>query len=157
MNKILLFLTVFSLIYLTSCDPRMIYDKFEDTGNGSWNWEEKKQFEIDIQDTISSYNVYVNIRHTKDYPFNNLYVFLTLSGPTGGVIKDTLEFQIAEASGKWTGTGFGNVKLVRKKYRGAVRFARKGNYIFELEQGMRQKEIPVTDVGIRVEKYQKLK
>ncbi len=157
MNKIPLFLSVCLLISLSSCDPRMIYDEFENTGNGNWNQDEKIQFEIDIQDTISTYNVFVNIRHTKDYPFSNLYVFLTLNGPTGGVIKDTLEFQIAEASGKWTGTGFGNVKLVRKKYREAVRFARKGNYIFELEQGMRKEEISVTDVGIRVEKYQKLK
>lgn len=157
MSKPLIFITFLTVIFLTACDPRMIYDKFKSTGDGSWSWEEKIIFDVDIEDTISAFNVFVNIRHNKEYPFSNLYVFLSLKGPTGGVINDTLEFRIAEPSGKWTGTGFGNVKLVRKIYREGIHFARKGTYTFEVEQGMRKEEIPVTDVGIRVEKYSKLK
>ena len=157
MNKKLVILTTFLLFTLTSCDPRMVYDKFKDTGNNSWHWDEKIQFEANIQDTVNAFNVFVNIRHTKKYPFSNLYLFLALEGPNDGVIRDTLEFIIAEPSGKWKGTGFGNIKMVRKKFREAVQFARKGTYTFTLEQGMRKEEIPVTDVGIRIEKFQKLR
>ena len=118
---------------------------------------EKIQFEANIQDTVNAFNLFVNKKKKKKYPFSNLYLFLALEGPNDGVIRDTLEFIIAEPSGKWKGTEFGNIKMVRKKFREAVQFARKGTYTFTLEQGMRKEEIPVTDVGIRIEKFQKLR
>jgi len=145
------------LLIMQSCDPNMVYDKFKETDEGSWSWDEPIMFEVDITDTVSDHNVYLNIRHTKEYQKTNLYTFLSLTGPSGAVINDTIEFTIARPNGKWLGTGFGNIKLVRKLYREAVRFALPGTYVFTIEQGMRLEEVPVTDVGLRIEKYRKLK
>jgi gliding motility-associated lipoprotein GldH len=149
-------LVLLSLI-LGSCDPLMVYDHFEKTNQGKWNWNDIKSFEVNITDTISAYNVYVNVRHTKEYPKNNLYIFLSLQSPNGAVLKDTLELKITDLRGKWLGEGFGSVKLVRLLYRKDVHFVSSGKYIFTLEQGMRLEEIPVTDIGVRVEEYKPLK
>jgi len=154
-NSFLIFLML--LFSLSSCDPNMVYDHFENNKGQSWDSNDVKRFEVDIQDNQSFYNVYVNIRHTKDYPKSNLYLFINIIGPEGNEIGDTIDLQIADKHGKWSGSGFGEIKFVRKKIKEGVRFAQKGKYIFEVGPGMRLQEIPVTDVGIRIEKFNPIK
>lgn len=153
MRHITPFIVAFSLISLNSCDPGMVYDQFEKTQNNEWAWEDVKRFEVEINDSLNFFNVYTNIRHTKAYPKSNLYLFVTIKGPGNNEIRDTIDVQIANKHGKWLGSGFGEVKFVRKKIKNGVRFAHKGKYIIEVEQGMRLPTIPVTDVGIRIEKF----
>lgn len=146
---------VFSLL-LSSCDPGMVYDHFEAVDKRQWNWDDVKKFQVEISDSLQAYNIYVNVRHTKDYPKSNIYLFITLKGPLDSEIRDTVEIQIAKPNGQWLGSGFGEIKFVRKKYKSDVRFAHPGKYIFEVEQGMRINAIPVTDVGIRIEEFKSL-
>ena len=153
MRQISLYTLILILLSLGSCDPNMVYDQFEKTHNQKWSWEDTKVFEIDIEDSLSYFNMYANIRHTKEYPKSNLYLFITIKSPLGDEIRDTVDIQIADKHGRWNGSGFGEIKFVRKKIKHGVRFANKGKYIVEVEQGMRIAEIPVTDVGIRVEKF----
>ncbi len=138
---------------LGSCDPDMVYDKFQKTDNGEWSWADKKIFIVPITDSLKSYNILINIRHTTEYPKSNLFVFIKTTAPNGHFMKDTVEIKIANDRGKWLGNGFGDIKLVSRIYRKAVRFAYKGNYTFTLEQAMRIPEIPVTDVGLRIENF----
>ncbi len=65
-------------ICTVSCDPNMVYDHFEKTENGEWSWDDVKSFEVDMQDTVNAYNIFIDIRHTKEYPKSNLYVFLSI-------------------------------------------------------------------------------
>jgi gliding motility-associated lipoprotein GldH len=153
--KVILFTAV--VLGAVSCDPKMVYDHFEKTSKGTWSWDDVKTFQVEMSDTTHPYNIYINIRHTKDYPKSNLYVFLNIISPKGATVKDTVSIGIADSRGRWLGSGFGNIKLVRRLYRRDVRFAVPGTYTFTLEQAMRLKEVPVTDVGIRIEKYRKLK
>ncbi|MFW5644488.1 MAG: gliding motility lipoprotein GldH [Bacteroidota bacterium] len=147
---------LFISMIIVSCDPNMVYDQFQKTGNNSWAWDEELVFEADMEDSDEQYNLFINIRHTKKYPKRNLYVFLTIEGPNETVAHDTIDIAIADAGGKWLGSGFGNIKFVRKKIRENVRFAFPGKYRFTLEQGMRLEEVPVTDVGLRIEYFKRL-
>lgn len=142
---------------LTACDPMGYYDKFSGTGEGSWTWDENQIFSVEVNDTLQPFNLYLNVRHTKDYPRSNLYVFLTVTGPKNNATRDTINIPIAAKSGKWYGDGFGNIKLVRHLYRKDIRFPYKGEYIFEIEQAMRIEEVPVTDVGLRIEKFKRFR
>lgn len=145
------------VLIIWSCDPGMVYDHFEKVDGQGWSWADKKRFEVLMEDSVNSYNVYANIRHTKDFPTSNLYLFITITGPNNSELRDTVELQIAKPNGKWLGSGFGNVKFVRKRFKTDVRFAHTGRYVFGVEQGMRIESIPVTDVGIRIEKYKSIK
>jgi len=145
------------LFFGISCDPNMLYDQFEKTEGNTWSWEEKKSFTVKMDNPDNYYNIYINIRHTKDYPKRNLYVFLTIDGPNEAHTADTIDIAIADDRGKWLGSGFGDIKFVRKRIREMVRFAYSGEYIITIEQGMRLEEVPVTDVGLRIEKYKDFK
>jgi len=145
------------LLLLASCDPRMVYDEFRETKGNEWSWDDKKQYEFTMDQPDKYYNIFVNVRHTKEYPKSNLYVFMTIEGPNESMVRDTIDIAIANERGKWLGSGFGDIKFVRKKIRERVRFAKQGRYRITIEQGMRLERVPVTDVGIRIEEYKSLK
>jgi gliding motility-associated lipoprotein GldH len=156
-NKYFLPLLVLSILVLTSCDPNMVYDQFRATGENSWSWDEQQIFEVEMENPDEYYNIYVSVRHTKEYPKSNLYLFLSIQGPNDAVSHDTIDVAIADTRGRWLGDGFGDVKFVRKRIREKVRFSFPGKYTFTLSQGMRLKEIPITDVGLRIEKFNSIK
>lgn len=148
---------ILSLIFpLASCDPYMLYDEYSKTEGGEWKWSDKKTFEVEVTDSLGLYDIILNFRHTTNYPKSNLFVFVTTTAPTGDHRRDTVEVIIADERGKWKGNGFSDIKLVSREFRRAVRFLFPGKYIFEIEQGMRLPEIPVTDVGLRIEEYKNI-
>ena len=145
-------LALLFIMFLTSCDPDMVYDQYSQTGNGMWRWQDAKEFEIDITDTVSLNNIYLQVRHTVEYPLSNLYMFVHIKGPSGQLLKDTVNLVLATPDGKWTGRGASNLKEVRLLYRKNSKFSQSDTYTFTLEQGMRNPELPVTDLGIRIER-----
>ncbi len=155
-DKNIFLILIFFLITLVSCDPHMVYDQFQKTGDNSWSWDEEIIFEVDMENPEEFYNIFLNIRHTKEYAKRNLYVFLTIKGPNETEAHDTIDIAIADPKGRWLGSGFGNIKFVRKKIRENVRFAFPGTYTFILKQGMRLEEVPVTDAGLRIEYFRRL-
>jgi len=119
-------------------------------------WRSKKilKFQTDVQDTITSCNVLLNIRHKGNYPYNNLYLFVSVSSPSHQVVRDTIQVFLSDESGKWYGSkGLGDLYLLRKMYKKNIRFGEKGIYSFYVEQAMRMRSLPgITDVGVRIEK-----
>ena len=67
-------------------------------------------------------------------------------------MKDTVNLILAAPDGRWTGSGTGKLRELQLLYRSQTQFGKSGTYVFTLEQGMRKPELPVTDLGIRIEK-----
>ena len=150
-----LFMTTGILVILfsgLSCDSRMVYDKFEATEDGMWSWKDVKEFRADISDTVSMYNIYLQVRHTVDYPMSNLYMFVHVKSPSGQQMTDTVDMVLAVPDGRWLGKGNGYIRELMLLYRKQTRFRIPGTYVFTLEQAMRQSELPVTDLGVRIER-----
>lgn len=141
------------LLVLQSCDPDRVYEKNVRIPDGIWSQENIIPFEVVIEDTSGTYNLYVNIRNTSLYPMSNLYLFITTTAPSGHSVKDTVEVILADDRGKWLGSGLGDIWDLQQLYKRNIRFARKGRYLFEYQQAMRAKQLPfVLDAGLRVEK-----
>ena len=141
------------LLFMGACDKSMVFDEFHHISDGSWGWDEKLEFEVEAVDTSILYDMLINLRHSTDYPFSNLYMFVHVSGPSGQSLTDTINFRLAENSGKWLGKGLGNSREIGFLYRKNTAFPQSGKYHFVIEQAMRQPEIPVTEVGLRIEKH----
>lgn len=140
------------LLHCQSCDSDMVYDQFEELDQGMWTWKDALEFKADIIDTVSLHNIYLQIRHTTEYPMSNLYMFVHIMSPTGQHMKDTINMILAAPDGRWTGKGNGNVRELMLLYRKQTKFRVPGTYIFTLEQAMRQDALPVTDLGVRIER-----
>ncbi|MEN8201214.1 MAG: gliding motility lipoprotein GldH [Bacteroidota bacterium] len=152
MKKLAKFCLPFLFLTLISCDPHMVYDHYITTEEGMWRWLDAKEFRVDITDTTSLHNIYLQVRHSVDYPMSNLYMFVHVKGPTGQHLKDTVNMILAAPDGRWTGSGTGKLRELQLLYRSQTQFGLSGTYVFTIEQGMRNPELPVTDLGIRIER-----
>ena len=140
------------LLLCQACDSDMVYDRFVHLEKGTWTWQDPLEFEADISDTLSLHNIYIQVRHTTEYPQSNLYMFVHILSPAGQDLKDTVNMILAAPDGRWMGRGNGNMRELMLLYRKQSIFAVPGTYVFTLEQAMRKEELPVTDLGIRIER-----
>lgn len=150
-STLLLFLTS-SLILSVSCDKNVVFDDYQHIENSIWTWDDVKSFPFMVDDTVSEHNILLQLRHTTDYPMSNLYLFVKVTGPSGQSLSDTINYILAEPDGRWTGKGNGNLRELRYMYRKQTVFPEVGNYSISVEQGMREPRLPVSDIGVRIEK-----
>lgn len=140
------------LSVFTGCDKERIFEQNQKINARSWSENNLLVFNVDIKDTVSLYNMYINVRNADTYRFSNLYIFMTTKLPMGQIEKDTLQLVIANDEGKWLGNGLGDIFESRILFKEKVKFINNGNYQFTLQQAMRLNPLPgILDVGIRVE------
>ncbi len=141
------------LISLSSCDRNVVFEDNVKLPENRWEQKNAVQFTVDIQDTITPHNLYINLRNAGGYQFSNIFLFFTTTSPSGKMERDTLELTLADASGKWLGDGMGDIWDNRQLFKSGFRFPESGKYIFQLEQAMRIDPLPqIMDAGIRIEK-----
>jgi gliding motility-associated lipoprotein GldH len=149
----LILLPALTTVLILSCDPARVYEKNNRIPGGIWDRNNPVRFEFIVGDTITPYNLYINIRNTGMYPVSNLYLFITTIAPSGHTIKDTVQIILADEKGRWLGKGPGDIWDNQQLYKENVRFAQKGKYVFEYEQAMRLEKLPfILDAGLRIEK-----
>ena len=149
----LFFLVFVAFVTLQSCDSKRFFEENKRIDKNTWNNKEKVKFVVSINDIQSRYSFYINLRNSTDYPYSNIFLFLKTVFPEGDIARDTIQCQLADYSGKWTGSGITNLKFNRFLFQKGIRFPRKGQYIFEIEQAMRVTELKgISDIGIRLEK-----
>jgi len=115
-----------------------------------------KYFDAQITDTIALNNIFFTIRTGSDYPFRNIFLFVSTSAPDGKKFTDTLEYYLADDKGNWYGKGFGDIRELKLPYKSNIYFPMKGEYKFNVQHGMRIEDLKdVYDIGLRIEKTQK--
>lgn len=155
LNNILCFLL---LVLFFSCDKKRVFDEYKSVGN-SWHKDSIVSFQLPELDKSKSYNLFVNVRDNNDYPFNNLFLIVSMEQPDKKVVVDTLEYQMANPDGTLLGNGFSDVKENKLFYKEKVDFKLKGNYKVKIQHAARQsgKIIGVnalngiSEVGFRIE------
>lgn len=151
--------SVFSIIVLLyvvfcfqSCAEPPIFDENKDITEYNWNYKNPVSFDVNITDTTKYCNVFVNLRITGDYKYNNMFVWVTETMPDKTTEKQRLEFTLSDDLGKMLGKGLGDIYAYQLQYKPRIKFKQKGIYTFTLEQNMRDEVLSqVVSVGIRVE------
>ena len=147
-----------SLIVLTACTTDVVVSDYRSM-DGSWDKNDTVMFVIPEIDTSKVYNVFLNVRNTNDYPFNNIFLIVNMEFPNGKTLVDTLEYKMAYPSGEWMGEGLGSVKESKLWYKEGVRFFEAGNYNISITHAVRNNgEVEgvstltgITDVGYSIE------
>ncbi len=153
----IIFITFFCF-FLFSCDSKRIFEENTKIEGQNWFVEDVKSYNVDIADTNSQMNVFINLRHTSSYSFSNLWVFVNTIDPDGMKKVDTLECILSQPNGKWLGKGGITGIWTKNTYLTTQRFKQSGVYIFEIEQAMRYGDKAkllnlegVSDIGLRIE------
>ena len=154
-------LFILLLIFLISCDEKRVFDEYKSVGN-AWNRDSIVSFNLPKLATSKRYNLFLNVRNNDDYPFNNLFLLVSLENPDGLVKVDTLEYAMANPDGTLLGEGFSDTKESKLFYKENLKFDNVGQYKVRIQQAVRQngkvkgeKELKgITEVGFRIENFQ---
>ncbi|MBX7181228.1 MAG: gliding motility lipoprotein GldH [Bacteroidia bacterium] len=148
-----LILSSCTFVLLGSCRNPAMFDENQEIEGSQWKIAQKPKFSVVIEDTLQNTDVYLNLRNSSCYPYNNIFLFVNTTFPNGKQAKDTLECILANEKGQWLGDGLGDIWDNRILFKKNVRFPQKGTYTFEIEQAMRVDPLPcILDVGWRLEK-----
>lgn len=157
-NNLLVFL--FLSVLIISCNPISEFNQYKTVENSSWKYGEKIAFSFEVKDTIFSKNLYINIRNNNQYEYSNLYLITALKFPNNTLVIDTLQYEMADTSGKFLGDGFSGIKENKLFYKERKVFPISGIYTLMISQAMRKNgEVSaienlkgIQDVGFSIEK-----
>lgn len=116
--------------FLFSCD-NVTYENYYSFSDNKWNTDSVVSFKYTISDTTKKYDLKLRFRHTVNYEFQNLFLFLE------GKQQDTLELMLSNKSGKWLGSGVCDIREVECVFAKDVVFMKGGEHELKIEQAMR--------------------
>jgi gliding motility-associated lipoprotein GldH len=145
-----------------SCNDTTDFNQYKSIDTEGWKANEKMLFEFDVKDTILPKNLFINIRNNSEYEFSNLYVITELIFPNETVIIDTLQYEMADETGKFLGVGFTEIKENKLFYKEKKTFPVSGKYMFNVRHAMRKNGAinpieflkGIQDIGFSIEKVE---
>jgi len=150
MRFIAIFLAVCAL---TSCFEMPYYSESSAVDSSGWYSADTLKFNLSIADSSQRFNSQINLSHTGDYPYSNLYLFIDITYPNSRHRVDTLECVLADKRGRWYGTGLGDMVNHRIQYLNDIAFPLNGDYEVAITHGMRSEPLEkITDLGFRIER-----
>jgi len=150
-------LPLISLIcFLFQCNADRVYESNVDFEDRIWLAEATQRFIFTVPDSISSYNVYCNIRNTLDYPNYNLYLKYWMYDSLGLPLKsDLINIELFNPkSGFPNGkSGLGDIFSHQVPILQEYNFKYSGNYTVVLQHFMRNDTLrEVISVGVKLER-----
>jgi gliding motility-associated lipoprotein GldH len=119
-----------------------------------WQSGFKPEISFAITDTASLYNVYLVLRHTDAYDYNNIWINATVMQPgDSGSRSQRYDLTLATNSKGWLGSAMDDIYEHRVLIQPRTKFKKPGAYQFSIEQIMREDPLlHILNVGIRIEK-----
>lgn len=138
---------------LSSCGDNYVYEKQYVIQNGAWGYGDTLDFDFEIQDTTSIYNLYLEVAHNKDYSFQNLYTTIHTKFPGGELLDEVLSLELAGKGGNWLGDCGKEACSLKIPIQQNAYFNANGAYKITLKQHMRKNPIEgINSISFLLEK-----
>lgn len=150
--RTLLFTLIAGMLLITACTHTDVFEKNVAIPGQEWSSGFKPEIDFDITDTVSEYNIYIVIRHSDAYRYNNIWLNIYTLVPGDSTYKQRVDLRLATDSEGWLGSGMDDIYehrilLTRTPLR------KHGVYRFRLENIMREDPLQhILNAGVRVEK-----
>ena len=109
-------LYILVLLLIISCDKKRVFDEYKSVGN-AWHKDSIITFKLPKLESAKNYNLFVNIRDNNDFPFDNLFLIVSMEQPDNKILVDTLEYKMANPDGTLMGEGFTDIKESKLFYK----------------------------------------
>lgn len=146
-----------SFLLLISCKNNQFLQQYTEIRKQGWHTDSVLSFKYKISNPKPSYTINLKIRHTTNYPYQNLFLFTSFLKGNSIITQDTVEVFLSDKKGAWLGTGVGGMREVEKKLNNSI--VDSGMYEIRIEQAMRYKEksninnlLEISSVGIALQK-----
>lgn len=152
------FLFLCLALFFSSCTQSFIYEKDISFPEKVWNYENKVDFEFEISDTETLYNLYLDVSHATDFSSQNMYVKFYTKFPSNKILSDVVSLELANKGGIWFGSCDSETCNLRIPIQSNIYFEEKGEYTVTIEQFTRTAELQgVKSLGFKIEQTDKKK
>lgn len=150
--RLLFFISVIATS--AGCSHIDVFEKNAIIPKQKWSYTYQPTFVFNISDTASAYNIFITLRHTDAYKYNNIWLKIGSTAPGDSIRYQNLDLQLGTDAKGWDGEGMDDIFEVRKNITpGPVHFKKAGSYSFTVSQMMREDPLShILNVGLRVEK-----
>jgi gliding motility-associated lipoprotein GldH len=139
------------LLGFTACQDSFIYDEAVAPEEVVWTYDQPLSFDFSIQDTSLRYEFLLDVQHSTDYPFQNLYTRITTVFPDETSQQDVISLELAGKLGLWEGKCRGDGCALTIALQERARFDTPGDYQLRFEQYTRQDSLPgVQELRLRI-------
>jgi gliding motility-associated lipoprotein GldH len=139
---------------LSSCTQVNLFEENTNIPQMKWKYDFSATGNFQITDTISNFNVYIILRHTDAYQYNNIWLNIGVQPPGDSMQYQKVNLTLGNDAAGWEGIGMNDIWEVRKLISGSAKsFKKTGNYQFSISQIMRDNPLSnIMSVGLRLEK-----
>lgn len=151
MKLFTLITSIVIFFFLTACGSKYAFKKTYNISDNQWTYADSLRFEFNIKDTVTLYNILLNVKHTTDFKFQNLYTRISTQFPNGTRLSKPLSLELADKTGVWQGNCNAKTCNIEIPIQEGAYFNQPGDYVITIEQFMRDSVITgVQSVTLKV-------
>jgi len=148
---VILFSLIISLIN-TSCEHKEVYYQFHELKSHNWSKNDTISFDIDSASIRLNVPLIIQLDlvNNSDYPYQNIWLYIYDNFSDSILIKNEKQYEVADKTGKWLGSGFGSLYQLTVDYKTII-FTEKRNYQVKVVQGMRDEPLNgIEKIGLKL-------
>jgi gliding motility-associated lipoprotein GldH len=138
---------------LTGCTEDALLNQSQEISHGAWAFDQPVKMSLNVSDSLNNYGYFIQLRHGGDYKYRNLIVYFKTFYPNNTYMVDTIDCPLAEPSGRWLGSGLGDILDNQILFKINQPFPQGGVYNFEIQHAMRSDTVhEIYDIGLLVKR-----
>jgi gliding motility-associated lipoprotein GldH len=138
-------------LFFSSCQEIDLTEQSVSIPNFEWKNNFNATGSFQIKDTNSTYKIFIVIRHTDAYAYNNIWLNIGLQIAGEKMIYQKQNLKLGSDATGWEGIGMNDIWETRNEI--AKTTLKAGKYNFDISQIMRDNPLlQVISVGLRIEK-----
>ena len=154
-NRYLFSVLMIFVVFACSDGLTKKYNKNIEFAGNLWNATDTAEFKFKIDNSDKKYRLVVGFHTTDQYNFSNIW-FFTKHNLAGKSKTDTLEFTMADISGKWYGDHSGEEVNTYIMFADSLKLEKGRDYSLKLVQAMRRMNLSeVKSVSLSVLEHSK--
>lgn len=138
-------------VVFASCSDNIQYNSTLEIDKQGWTYGDTLVYTYDITENAKRYDLELDIEHTRDYGYANLYVQFNTEFPDGQQASEITSFNLTDNKGSWTGDCSANLCTTTFKLRESVNFTQQGKYKMKISQNSREASLPeINSITFRI-------
>jgi len=152
-----LFILAITAFLFAGCNEDVLVDEYHTLPVSGWEYKDVITDSFEVSEPGHYHQLSANLRINGDYPYANFHVKMNITFPDSSSKEYNVPLQLAEKSGKWIGSGLGDVITFRIPVFHRKFLTQKGKYTVSISQDMRLESVPnIVSAGLRVEQQEEI-
>lgn len=144
---------IFYILVVLACGEQHFYHEQHQLRDEGWSYTDTLIYQVDIADTVSRYDIMLDIEHLESYSYQNVYIKIITTFPDQNTVSQVLPIDFADHTGIWYGDCKGKSCQVRVVLQEKALFEDIGLHTFTICQHMRVDPVKhISNVSLLLDK-----